>query len=81
MKIFSKEDLCLLVGQNVRKIRLARHTTIDHLAFELGIEYTQLSRIERGVINTSIFQIYTIAKILKVPVAELFEEVPSRILE
>jgi len=39
----------------------------------LGVEISQISRIERGVINTSIGNINAIAKTLKVPVSELFE--------
>lgn len=81
MKIISKENLCLLLGENIRRVRLARNSTIEQLAFEIGIEYTQLSRIERGKINTSVYQIYMIAKILEVPVAELFEKAPSEILD
>ena len=81
MKTFSKDNLCLLVGANIRRIRLANHTTIEQLAFELGIEYTQLSRIERGKINTSVYQVFIISRALKVPIADLFGQVQSQVLE
>jgi len=40
--------------------------TIQDLAFEVGIEYTQLSRIERGVISTSLYQLYIITRALEI---------------
>jgi transcriptional regulator with XRE-family HTH domain len=45
--------------------------TIEQLAFETGVEYTQLSRIERGRINTSVFQLYMISKALSINFSEI----------
>ncbi len=42
------------------------------LANESDMEYIQLSRIERGQINTSIFQIFKITKALNIRLDELF---------
>ena len=36
------------------------------------MEYSQISRIERGIINTSISHVFAIAKALKVEPSELF---------
>ena len=44
----------------------------EQLANELGIEISQISRIERGVINTSITTLYSISKVLNVDISELF---------
>jgi len=44
---------------------------MEQLAFEIGIEYTQLSRIERGIINTSIFQLFIISRALNIELAEI----------
>jgi len=38
----------------------------------LGVEISQISRIERGVINTSVTTLYTTSKTLKIDVSELF---------
>jgi transcriptional regulator with XRE-family HTH domain len=51
---------------------LEKGFTQEHLANELGIEISQISRIERGVINTSITTLYSISKVLNVNVSELF---------
>jgi transcriptional regulator with XRE-family HTH domain len=37
---------------------------MQQLSNELGIEYIQLSRIERGKINTTIYQVYIIYNFL-----------------
>lgn len=55
--------------------------TITDLAFESDMEYMQLSRIELGLINTSIFQLYKICKALKIDLAELFENIDDDIIK
>jgi transcriptional regulator with XRE-family HTH domain len=67
----SKEELILKVGERVREIRLSKGLTLERVAFDAGIDYTQLSRIELGKINTSIYQIYIVSKSLDVPLPEL----------
>ena len=58
--------------KKLRLARLAKGFTQEQLANELGIEISQISRIERGVINTSITTLYSISKVLNVDVSELF---------
>lgn len=70
-----KEELCTKVGFRVRELRLSKKLSIEKLALEAGIEYTQLSRIELGKINTSIYQIYKISKTLEVTMPELFLDI------
>jgi transcriptional regulator with XRE-family HTH domain len=68
----SKEELCKRVGLRLRELRLDKGLTIEKLAHESGIEYTQISRIELGKINTSIYQIYHITITLDVPMRDVF---------
>ena len=60
---------------------------MEVLAYEAGIEYAQLSRIELGKINTTVYQIYVLSKILDEPLSSLlncvnanegFEKILSR---
>lgn len=69
---FTKEELAKSVGAIIREVRISKNLTIEELALETGIEYSQLSRIERGKINTSIYQIYLIAVTLKIPIRIAF---------
>lgn len=68
----TKEEFCARVGYQIRKLRLEKQLSIEKLALEAGMEYTQVSRIELGRINTSIYQIYKISKSLDVTIPEIF---------
>ena len=59
-------------GANLRKLRLKKGFTQEALANELGVEISQISRIERGVINTSVTTLYAISKILEVNTNDFF---------
>jgi len=69
-----KNQVAIAVGSRVRNIRQSKGLTIQQLAFEIGVEYTQLSRIERGRINTSVFQLFLISKALGVNFSEFINE-------
>ena len=62
-----------ILAQNVRRWRIARKISQQALANLIGIEYSQISRIERAVMNTSISVVFAIAKALNVPPAELLQ--------
>lgn len=49
------------LGNNVRKLRSEKKISIEKLSIKSGISYSQLIRIEKGKINTSIYQLYQIA--------------------
>lgn len=68
-----KEEVCKKVGTKIRELRLSKGLSIERVAFDAGIEYTQLSRIELGKINTSVYQIYKISNSLSVSVPEIFQ--------
>jgi transcriptional regulator with XRE-family HTH domain len=70
----SKEQVTKIVGSNIRSVRNAKNLSIEKVAFDAGIEYTQLSRIELGKINTSIYQIYKISRSLDIKIPEIFIE-------
>lgn len=70
---FKKEDVSKKVGNRIREIRISKNLSMEKLATDTGIEYSQLSRIELGKINTSIYHVYIISHSLKVPIQELFE--------
>lgn len=72
MNKYDKNTILINFGKNLRSTRLEKGFTQEHLANELGIEISQISRIERGVINTSITTLYSIAKVLNVNVSEFF---------
>ncbi len=67
-----KKRLADKIGNNIRAIRQRKGMSIEKLAFKSDIGYMQLSRIELGKINTTIYQVYKISKSLEVDLHELF---------
>lgn len=60
-------------GNNLRALRKSKGLSMEKLAQEAGIEYSQVSDIELGKINTTISTIYLLAKGLKIKPKELFD--------
>lgn len=60
-------------GQHMQKLRLAKGFSQQDIAFATDLEISQISRIERGIINTSIWQVSLIANAMNVKVSELFD--------
>ncbi|MBL7775593.1 MAG: helix-turn-helix transcriptional regulator [Saprospiraceae bacterium] len=66
------------LGKRLRALRQERRLSQETLAWKADLELSQISRIERGVINTSISQLFSIAEALNVSLADLFTfEIPD----
>lgn len=63
----------VIVGNNVRRLRLKRDLTQEQLAFEAGIDLTYLGAIERGRRNPSLMVMVRIADALSVAPVELLK--------
>ena len=59
-------------GQKLKEFRKAKGISQEQLAGDTGFELSQIGRIERGEINTSISHVSAIAKALKIKPEELF---------
>jgi len=62
---YRDEELIKQVGANLRKARLERDITIENLANEIGVDYSQINRMELGKVNFTISNLYRIAAVLK----------------
>lgn len=62
-----------ILASNVRKYRIAKNLSQEALANIAGIEYSQVSRIERGLLNTSISVVFALAKALEIEPSKLLE--------
>lgn len=67
-KIFLKE-----FGKRLKKLRKEKGFSQAQLAFESNIEISQISRVERGLINTTIANAKHLSKILEVELKEMFD--------
>lgn len=68
------EKAIAIVARNIRKYRKTQNLTINELASLIEVDYSQISRMERGVINPSISVIFSIAEVLKIKPSQLLEE-------
>jgi transcriptional regulator with XRE-family HTH domain len=60
-------------GRNLREIRVKHGISQEELANEANIPLSQIGRIERGEINTTISSAYAIAASLKINISDLFD--------
>jgi transcriptional regulator with XRE-family HTH domain len=73
MKYLRDEAGIKRFGKRLRELRVEKNMTQESLAWEAGIEPMHVSKIERGIINTSLSHILALAKALKIKPAEFFE--------
>jgi transcriptional regulator with XRE-family HTH domain len=67
------DQYCKAFGMHIRKLREERGIGMREFARQLDVEYTQIYRIEHGLINTTISMVLAIAEGLDVPVPALFD--------
>jgi len=67
------EEAILTVADNIRKYRLEKNLTIMELANLVGVDYSQVGRMERGVVNPNVSIIFDIAKALEITPGSLLE--------
>ena len=60
-------------GEQLRVIRKAKGLSMEKLAELTSFEYSQISRIELGQINTSLDTIFKLAKALNISPKDLFD--------
>jgi transcriptional regulator with XRE-family HTH domain len=70
----SKDKQFLIkLGMNLKSLRLKANFTQEQLANEIGVEISQISRIERGLIATSVVTFYNISIALNISLRAFFE--------
>jgi transcriptional regulator with XRE-family HTH domain len=74
-----KTNLAKIIGNRIRTLRKSRKMSIEELAFMSDMEYAQLSRIERGVVNCTTYQLYKICLSLNQQMVLLFENIEVEI--
>ncbi len=73
MKYSRHEEGIIKFGLRVKELRLQKGFSQEQLAWETGLEFSQINRIENGKINTSISNVFIIAEALKITPSEFFE--------
>jgi len=68
------EDARRLVGQNVRRLRLAAKISQAELAAWMGVDRAYVSGLEQGNRNPTVITLWHIAKALGVSMALFFDD-------
>ena len=61
------------LGQRIREIREGRGLTQMELGALIGKDFQAISRMEKGRVNPSAYQVYVLAEALSTPIAEFFD--------
>ena len=73
LKYSRHEAGIIAFGKRIKELRLLKKLSQEQLAWETGLEFSQINRIENGKINTIISNVFIIAEALGVLPKELFE--------
>ena len=73
MPIPKDTKFLILLGKRIKKLRKEKKISQAQLSFEADIQISQISRIERGLINTSVLSLNNISKTLDINLKELFD--------
>lgn len=73
MAYIKNEDFIKKLGIRTRFLRTKHGFTQEQLANEIGTTISQVSRLERGILNTSVSTIYSIAQALNLSITDFFE--------
>tara|TARA_R110002051_G_scaffold309063_3_gene381461 strand:+ start:680 stop:952 length:273 start_codon:yes stop_codon:yes gene_type:complete len=72
IKVKNKKFM-IAFGKNLKMLRNNAKLSQEDLANDCDISISQIGRIERGEINTTISTLFVLAEALKVEIKELFE--------
>jgi len=68
-----KEKFLRDLGQNIRSIRKKRKMSVEEVALEAGIPYSQVSRVELGKRNSIAYTLHLISKSLDCCPSDFFK--------
>lgn len=67
------KDLLIQFGEHLRMLRISKDLSIEELANEADMEISQIYRIEKGKINTTLSTLNSISKALEIELSKLLE--------
>ena len=73
------EDVRRMVGENVRRLRLAAGISQAELAQRMGVDRAYISGLELGQRNPTVVTLWHLAQALKTHLRELFGDLPRRV--
>jgi transcriptional regulator with XRE-family HTH domain len=72
------EDVRRMVGDNIRRLRLAAGLSQAELADRMGVDRAYISGLEQGQRNPTVISLWHVAKALGVSMRSFFDESKKR---
>lgn len=72
-KLIRDQDGLDKLAHSLKRTRQNLRLTQEDVSYAAGISVSQVSRIERGILNPTVSTIFYLARAMKIPVAELFQ--------
>lgn len=69
-----KQEILVLFGKNVRKIRLKQNLSQEQLSYKADLHRTYIGMIERAEKNITLVNIEKIANALNIKIQDLFND-------
>jgi transcriptional regulator with XRE-family HTH domain len=73
-----EDNRCVLLGQNIKKLRERKALTQDELSERANIHISYIGQIERGLRYPSLKILFRIADALEVKITDLFEGINAK---
>lgn len=73
MRYFRDEIIMQKLGSNIKRIRTKKGLSQEELSYKSELDISQIGRIERGQVNTSVSILNKISIALEVELKELFD--------
>ena len=67
-----------IIGNRIKELRLEKKFSQAKLAADCNVEISQISRIERGLLNTGIIQLISIARALEIAPSLIFDTIVNK---
>ncbi len=74
-------DVRKMVGENVKRVRVAAGITQSELAARMGVDRAYVSGLEQGQRNATIVSLWHVAQALNAAIREFFEPLDSEKFE
>lgn len=71
------EDVRRMVGDNVKRLRVAADISQAELAARLGVDRAYISGLEKGARNPTVVTLWHVSKALQVEMREFFDIDPT----
>ncbi len=74
MEYPSEKNIRKAIGKKVKNQRLLKGISQANLCYEIDLDISTLSRLERGELNVTLNTLYKIGKFLEVPVEAFLQD-------